>query len=126
MCLFRSFLGDIAEAKSPDYLDPEALGIPILTAASMARAPLLGKTMKENYAEETVPRESEYMFRAHFRIYRTFFEVLLDFLCKYDYFFLNCTEKAQPVAPSSFYDRSNDLHRPNHGAAVGMYMIIRP
>ena len=67
-----------------DYFDPDALGIPILTAASMARAPLLGKTRKESYAEETVPRESEYMFRDHFRMFRTSLEVLLDFLSKYD------------------------------------------
>ena len=45
--LVSELSGDIAEAKSPDYLDPEALGIPILAAATMARAPLLGTMKKE-------------------------------------------------------------------------------
>ena len=57
--LVSELSGDIAEAKSPDYFDPEALGIPILTAASMAKAPLLGTTRKE--MKQCLEREQRYV-----------------------------------------------------------------
>lgn len=70
-------LDERCEEDGPDYLTSAMEVFPLLYASADRRSsvPVLGTGRIEDYVETTVPTYSDPMFRAHFRMTRSSFEV---------------------------------------------------